>query len=249
MIISHGLWQRRFGGAPDVIGRSLRQQGQSATIIGVMPRGFWVAPCTQEADLWFEDRYDNTLPLNALGFSHLYFQLGEFDKAMAQARWLLELDSGFSTAAHFALADCYSLKGQENDAMREWAKAMSQWLSEEELERYRVAHREAGMRGVYQLVLDELPEQVPPGMRTGFYLRVGDRNRVFQSLERDIETPSFFPPFLDPYLASFRDIETPSFFPPFLDPYLASFRDDPRFERLLRKAKLPEDAIARHLAH
>jgi DNA-binding winged helix-turn-helix (wHTH) protein/TolB-like protein len=181
----------------------------------------WIPP--------FEDRYDNTLPLNALGFSHLYFQLGEFDKAMAQARWLLELDLGFSTAAHFALADCYSLKGQENDAMREWAKAMSQWLGDEELERYWVAHREAGMRGVYQLVLDELPEQVPPGMRTGFYLRVGDRNRVFQSLERDIETPSFFPPFLDPYLASFRD--------------------DPRFERLLRKAKLPEDAIARHLAH
>jgi putative ABC transport system permease protein len=53
VIISHGLWQRRFGGAPDVIGRSLQLQGQSATIIGVMPRGFWVAPWTQEADLWF----------------------------------------------------------------------------------------------------------------------------------------------------------------------------------------------------
>jgi putative ABC transport system permease protein len=51
-IISHGLWQRRFGGAPDVVGRALRRQGQPSTIIGVMPRGFWVAPWTQEADLW-----------------------------------------------------------------------------------------------------------------------------------------------------------------------------------------------------
>jgi DNA-binding winged helix-turn-helix (wHTH) protein/TolB-like protein len=181
----------------------------------------WIPP--------FEERYDNTLPLNALGFSRLYLQLGEIDKAMAQARWVLELDAGFSTGAHFLLADCHFLKGQEEDAMGEWAKAMCQWLGDEELERYWVAHREAGMRGVWQLVLDELPEQAPPEMRRDLYLRVGDRNGVFESLERTIETPSFFPPFLDPYLASFRD--------------------DPRFERILRRAKLPEDAIARHLAH
>jgi putative ABC transport system permease protein len=52
VIISHGLWQRRFGGVPGVIGRPLRQQGQSSTIVGVMPRGFWIAPWTQDAELW-----------------------------------------------------------------------------------------------------------------------------------------------------------------------------------------------------
>jgi putative ABC transport system permease protein len=62
VIISYGLWQRRFGGAPDVIGRPLRQQGQSSTVIGVMPRGFWIAPWTQEADLWISiDLRDNEL--------------------------------------------------------------------------------------------------------------------------------------------------------------------------------------------
>ncbi len=39
-IISHGLWQRDFGGARDIIGRVVQLNGAPATIIGVMPRGF-----------------------------------------------------------------------------------------------------------------------------------------------------------------------------------------------------------------
>lgn len=39
-IISHGLWQRDFGGAWDIVGREVRLNGASATIIGVMPKGF-----------------------------------------------------------------------------------------------------------------------------------------------------------------------------------------------------------------
>ncbi len=39
-IIGHGLWQRRFGGDPGVIGRSARIDGESVTIVGVMPAGF-----------------------------------------------------------------------------------------------------------------------------------------------------------------------------------------------------------------
>jgi putative ABC transport system permease protein len=42
IILSHGLWQRLFGGDPTVIGRDLRLgwTGQRYTIVGVMPRGF-----------------------------------------------------------------------------------------------------------------------------------------------------------------------------------------------------------------
>ena len=39
-IISHGLWQRRFGGDPGVIGRAVRIDGESVTVVGVMPAGF-----------------------------------------------------------------------------------------------------------------------------------------------------------------------------------------------------------------
>ncbi|HWP43881.1 MAG TPA: ABC transporter permease, partial [Blastocatellia bacterium] len=39
-VISHGCWQRRFGGDPNVIGRQMSLDGLSYTIVGVMPRGF-----------------------------------------------------------------------------------------------------------------------------------------------------------------------------------------------------------------
>ena len=39
-IISNGLWRRRFGGDPGIIGRAVRMDGGSVTIVGVMPAGF-----------------------------------------------------------------------------------------------------------------------------------------------------------------------------------------------------------------
>ncbi len=39
-IISHGIWQRDFGGSPDIVGTPVRINGGPATIIGVMAPGF-----------------------------------------------------------------------------------------------------------------------------------------------------------------------------------------------------------------
>jgi putative ABC transport system permease protein len=40
VIISHDLWQKRFGGDPGVIGKTVRLDDDPMTIIGIMPRGF-----------------------------------------------------------------------------------------------------------------------------------------------------------------------------------------------------------------
>ncbi|HEX3187624.1 MAG TPA: ABC transporter permease [Pyrinomonadaceae bacterium] len=39
-VISHALWQRRFGGAANVVNSKVKIRGQSTTIIGIMPAGF-----------------------------------------------------------------------------------------------------------------------------------------------------------------------------------------------------------------
>src|SRR5688572_17188399 len=48
-LISHGLWQRRFGGAPNVLGRTIVLNGRSHEIIGVMPGTLGVPA---DAELW-----------------------------------------------------------------------------------------------------------------------------------------------------------------------------------------------------
>ncbi len=39
-VISHGLWQRRYGGDPGVVGKSITLDGASYTVVGIAPAGF-----------------------------------------------------------------------------------------------------------------------------------------------------------------------------------------------------------------
>ncbi|HYR10338.1 MAG TPA: ADOP family duplicated permease [Longimicrobium sp.] len=40
-VIGYGMWQRSFGGRRDVLGQTLRIDGQPHVIVGVMPEAFW----------------------------------------------------------------------------------------------------------------------------------------------------------------------------------------------------------------
>jgi putative ABC transport system permease protein len=40
VMLSHGLWQRRYGGDPAVLGRGVLLDGERYTVVGVMPAGF-----------------------------------------------------------------------------------------------------------------------------------------------------------------------------------------------------------------
>ena len=40
MILSYGLWQRRYGGDPDILGKHITLNGEKHTVVGVMPANF-----------------------------------------------------------------------------------------------------------------------------------------------------------------------------------------------------------------
>ncbi len=40
VVLSHGLWQRRFGASPNILGQTLEIDGMSSQVIGVMPEHF-----------------------------------------------------------------------------------------------------------------------------------------------------------------------------------------------------------------
>ena len=44
VVLSHGIWQRRFGGDKNVIGKDIVLDGQSHTVVGIMPTIVWLWP-------------------------------------------------------------------------------------------------------------------------------------------------------------------------------------------------------------
>jgi predicted permease len=52
VVLGHGLWRRRFGGDPGLIGRTIDLNGREFTVIGVAPKGFRGARVLEPAELW-----------------------------------------------------------------------------------------------------------------------------------------------------------------------------------------------------
>jgi predicted permease len=55
VVLSYGLWQRKFGGNPNAIGKSLSLGSEPYTIVGVMGRDFLSDP---EADIWLPFQFE-----------------------------------------------------------------------------------------------------------------------------------------------------------------------------------------------
>jgi len=52
-VLSYACWRKRFGSAPDIIGRTLLANGQSYTIIGVAEKGFEGTEIVASPEIWF----------------------------------------------------------------------------------------------------------------------------------------------------------------------------------------------------
>ncbi len=62
VILSYPLWQRRFGGDRNVLGKLINLNGEAYSVIGVMPATFKFAPFwATHAELWVPDAFGATL--------------------------------------------------------------------------------------------------------------------------------------------------------------------------------------------
>ena len=63
VVIGYGLWQRRYGGARDIIGRTISLNDEAYEVIGVMPRSFYFMP-SREIDLWMPASFPEWMRAN-----------------------------------------------------------------------------------------------------------------------------------------------------------------------------------------
>jgi putative ABC transport system permease protein len=56
IVLSYPVWQRRFAGRPDVVGQTVKVDGQPTQVLGVMPEGFGLLD--NSSDAWFTFGFD-----------------------------------------------------------------------------------------------------------------------------------------------------------------------------------------------
>jgi putative ABC transport system permease protein len=109
VVLSHGLWQRRFGGDPNIINRTVTFDGKSFTVLGVMPREFRFP---QTAELWAPMSFQD-FPEMKQRKAHFLRLVGRLKDGVTAAQAQTELDG---IARH--LAELYP------DTNRNWSLAL-----------------------------------------------------------------------------------------------------------------------------
>ncbi len=89
-ILSDGLWQRRFGADPQLIGRQIQLNGANYTVVGVMPPRFQLTPGTE---VWTPLMLDPALaPWHANRSHHIIHVIGRLKPGVSFAQAQAAMD-------------------------------------------------------------------------------------------------------------------------------------------------------------
>ena len=88
VLISHGFWQRHFGGSPDAVGSALSLDGSSVVVLGVLPQGFRFM---HQTDVW--SLIDRDGPYDDTRDSHSYTVVGRLKPGVSRAQAQSDLDA------------------------------------------------------------------------------------------------------------------------------------------------------------
>jgi len=88
VVIGYGYWQRRFGGAPSVLGQTLTLDSHPYTIVGVMPPGL-----PGPAELWTRLSFTAADPISLSRWGHYLFVYGRLRPGVTPAGALGDMET------------------------------------------------------------------------------------------------------------------------------------------------------------
>jgi len=108
-LVGYGFWKRRYAGDTSALGRTLRLDGRSTTIIGILPSGF---DLPNAAEIWVPDQsdYEGMALVDRLAHSH-------------------ELVARLNPGVTLAQADA-ELKGIEKELQQEYPRERGGWTQQ-----------------------------------------------------------------------------------------------------------------------
>jgi putative ABC transport system permease protein len=88
LVLSHGLWQRHFGGDPQIVGKTVMLHGEPRVVTGVMPKGF---SFPEQVQAWAPLTEEQALPENRR--AHLFVTLARIKPGISAAAVMADLQN------------------------------------------------------------------------------------------------------------------------------------------------------------
>jgi putative ABC transport system permease protein len=126
VILSDGLWRRRFGGDAGIIGQQIRLDDQPYTVIGVMPNTFENV-LSPAAEAWAPMQYDseNISSQESREWGHHLRMIGRLnasvrqDRAKSDLNWIASTPvAEFPRASHASLSQGFVIDSLQDDVTR-----------------------------------------------------------------------------------------------------------------------------------